>query len=229
MIDGGVIAAYLATAVARGGERLLGKAVDAGLDRLSAAVARRMGRGPDADIARDPRSPAVQARVGRAIEAAAQGDPAFARDLAALVGQLDSSGARRLINNVHANVNVQAFGGGYAHFGDYYEGDRYGNDDDPGDEIVAGRGAGRVVAIIGLLVSLAGFVGFASVIYGGFASVGVGYSPLDLEVLPGIPMLPVAFLAFLAGGIVSGLGASASRASRRRHERQTRRRPVGTR
>jgi hypothetical protein len=174
MIDGGVIAAYLAAAVARGGERLVSKAVDAGLDRLSAAVVRRMGRGPDTDLARDPRSPAAQAHVGRAIESAAQRDPAFAQELAALLQQLDRSGGRRLINNVRANVNVQAFDGGYAHFGDYYEGDSYTNDYDPGDEIVAGRGIGRFVAIIGLLVAMAGFVGFASVIYGGFASEGVG-------------------------------------------------------
>lgn len=225
MIDGGVIAAYLAAAVARGGERLVSKAVDAGLDRLSAAVARRMGRGPDTDLARDPRSPAVQAHVGRAIESAAQRDPAFAQELAALLQQLDRVGGRRLINNVRAHVNVQAFDGGYAHFGDYYEGDSYSNDYDPGDEIVAGRGIGRFVAIIGLLVAMAGFVGFASVIYGGFASDGVGYSPLDLEVLPGIPMLPVGFLAFLIGGIVYGLGTSASKAARKRHEQRTRRRP----
>ena len=126
MIDAGVVVAYLGAAVARGGTRLLDTAVDAGLDRLSGAVARRLGRQPESDLARDPRSPAVQAHVAREIEAAALRDPAFARALTALVAQLDRSGGRRLINSVRAQVNVQAFDGGYAHHGDYYEGDLLG-------------------------------------------------------------------------------------------------------
>ena len=140
MIDAGVVVAYLGAAVARGGKRLLDTAVDAGLDRLSGAVARRLGREPESDLARDPRSPAVQAHVAREIEAAALRDPAFARALTALVAQLDRSGGRRLINSVRAQVNVQAFDGGYAHYGDYYEGDVYANDYDPGDELVARPG-----------------------------------------------------------------------------------------
>src|SRR5690242_4870943 len=71
-------------AVARGGKRLLDTAVDAGLDRLSGAVARRLGREPESDLARDPRSPAVQAYVVHEIEAAALRDPDFARELKAL-------------------------------------------------------------------------------------------------------------------------------------------------
>lgn len=225
MIDAGVVVAYLGAAVARGGKRLLDTAVDAGLDRLSGAVARRLGREPESDLARDPRSPAVQAHVAREIEAAALRDPAFARELTALVAQLDRSGGRRLINSVRAQVNVQAFDGGYAHYGDYYEGDVYANDYDPGDELVAGRGIGRFVAIIGLMVTLAGFLGVAAVIYDAFQNGSPGSSPLDLEIVPGIPLLPVGFLAFLFGGIVYGLGSSASKAARKRHEQRTRRRP----
>ena len=226
MLDAGVVVAYLGAAVARGGKRLLDTAVDAGLDRLSGAVARRLGREPESDLARDPRSPAVQAYVVHEIEAAALRDPDFARELKALVAQLDRSGGRRLINSVRAQVNVQAFDGGYAHYGNYYEGDVYTNDYDPGDELVAGRGIGRFVAIIGLTVTLAGFLGFVWVLYDAFRNGGPGSSPLDLEILPGVPMLPVGFLAFLFGGIVYGLGTTASKAARKRQQQRTRRRPM---
>ena len=225
MIDAGVVVAYLGAAVARGGKRLLDTAVDAGLDRLSGAVARRLGREPESDLARDPRSPAVQAYVVHEIEAAALRDPDFARELKALVAQLDRSGGRRLINSVRAQVNVQAFDGGYAHYGNYYEGDVYSNDYDPGDELVAGRGIGRFVAIIGLTMTLAGFLGVAAVIYEAFQNGSPGSSPFDFEIVPGIPLLPVGFLAFLFGGILYGLGTSASKAARKRHQQRTRRRP----
>ena len=100
------------------------------------------------------------------------------------------------------------------------------NDYDPGNELVAGRGIGRFVAIIGLMVTLAGFLGVAAVIYDAFQNGSPGSSPLDLEIVPGIPLLSVGFLAFLFGGIVYGLGTSTSKAARTRHEQRTRRRPA---
>jgi len=168
----------------------------------------------------------VRAHVARQLESTARCDPGFARELAFLVAQLDRSGGRRLINNVRAQVNVQAFDGGYAHYGDYNEGDIYTNDYDPADELVAGQGIGRFVAIIGLTVTLAGFLGFVWVMYDAFRNGGPGSSPLDLEILPGVPMLPVGFLAFLFGGIVYGLGTTASKAARKRQQQRTRRRPM---
>jgi hypothetical protein len=226
MIDAAVVAAYLGAAVARGGRRLLDTVIDTGLDRLSAAVVRRLGRGPATDLAHNPDRPAVRAHVARQLESTARCDPGFARELAFLVAQLDRSGGRRLINNVRAQVNVQAFDGGYAHYGDYNEGDIYTNDYDPADELVAGQGIGRFVAIIGLTVTLAGFLGFVWVMYDAFRNGGPGSSPLDLEILPGVPMLPVGFLAFLFGGIVYGLGTTASKAARKRQQQRTRRRPM---
>ena len=226
MIDAAVVAAYLGAAVARGGRHLLDTMIDTGLDRLSTAVVRRLGRGPATDLARNPDSPAVRAHVARQLESTARCDPGFARELAFLVAQLDRSGGRRLINNVRAQVNVQAFDGGYAHYGDYNEGDTYTNDNDPADELVAGQGIGRFVAIIGLTVTLAGFLGFVWVLYDAFRNGGPGSSPLDLEILPGVPMLPVGFLAFLFGGIVYGLGTTASKAARKRQQQRTRRRPM---
>jgi len=143
MIDAAVVAAYLGAAVARGGRRLLDTMIDTGLDRLSTAVVRRLGRGPATDLAHNPDSPAVRAHVARQLESTARCDPGFARELAFLVAQLDRSGGRRLINNVRAQVNVQAFDGGYAHYGDYNEGDIYTNDYDPADELVAGLSGAR--------------------------------------------------------------------------------------
>ena len=226
MIDAAVAAAYLGAAVARSGRHLLDTMIDTGLDRLSTAVVRRLGRGPATDLARNPDSPAVRAHVARQLESTARCDPGFARELAFLVAQLDRSGGRRLINNVRAQINVQAFDGGYAHYGDYNEGDIYTNDYDPADELVAGQGIGRFVAIIGLTVTLAGFLGFVWVMYDAFRNGGPGSSPLDLEILPGVPMLPVGFLAFLFGGMVYGLGTTASKAARKRQRQRTRRRPM---
>jgi hypothetical protein len=227
MIDAAVVAAYLGAAVARGGRRMLDSAVDAGLDRLSAAVSRRLGHGPESDLAHGPDDPAVRAQVARGLATAARRDPAFARELASLAAQLDRSGGRRVITNtVRAQVNVQAFDGGHAHYGDYYEGDRYTNDYDPGDELVSGTGPGRFVAIIGLLLAMAGFLGVGWVIYDAFGHGGPGSSPLDLEIVAGVPVLPVAFVMFLAGGILHGLGTSASKAARKRREQRARRRPA---
>ena len=75
-------------------------------------------------------------------------------------------------------------------------------------------------------MTLAGFLGFVWVMYDAFRNGGPGSSPLDLEILPGVPMLPVGFLAFLFGGIVYGLGTTASKAARKRQQQRTRRRPM---
>ena len=106
-----------------------------------------------------PDSPAVRTQVAGQLESTARCDPGFARELAFLAAQLDRRGDRRLIDNVRAQVNVQAFDGGYAHYRDYNEGDIYTNDYDPADELVAGQGIGQFVAIIGLTVTLAGSSG----------------------------------------------------------------------
>lgn len=155
MIDGGVIAAHLAVAAARG-ERYLDRAIDSALDRLSAAVAARLGSRPHAELARNPRDPVSQERIGHAIATAARGDHRFARELADAVARLDRGGARVLVNEVRAGINVQTFGGGNAHVGDYHEGDRYTDGYGPGDELILGRGAGRWVAAAGLVVALSG-------------------------------------------------------------------------
>lgn len=217
MIDGGVVAAYLVMALARGGDRLLGRAVDSGLDRLAGSVARRLGRAPGEDLVRRPDDPVVARRAGRAIEDAADDDPLFARDLEDIVARLDRAGGRQLVNEVQAEFNVQAFNGD-AHVGDYYEGNSYSADYDQGDELFSGRGPGRLVAVVGIIVALAGFVGWAYVIFSGMTARSAGFNAFAIEIARGIPLAPVAFGAFGVGGLLYALGTGASKAARKRAE-----------
>lgn len=85
-------------------------------------------------------------------------------------------------------------------------------DDDPSDEIFQGRGPGRVVAIAGMIVALAGFAWFAWTLFSTAAYQG-----------PGIPEFPTqigyAFGMFALGGLISSIGVGMSRARRRREGR----------
>lgn len=154
MIDGGVIAAYLAVAVARGGRRSLDRTVDGALDRLTDGVARRLGPRPAAELAKNPYDGATLAEVTRAIDAVARHDSRFGRELARLRRQLDKHGGWRLVNQVRARTGVQASGGG----------------------IVAGRDAtgsdrlpGQVLAWLGIVVALGSFAVWMLLIFIGFA------------------------------------------------------------
>ncbi|TWF77495.1 hypothetical protein FHX44_113405 [Pseudonocardia hierapolitana] len=108
MIDGGVIAAYLAVAVTRGEQRLLGRVVDTALDRLFDSVARRLGPRRAADLARNPYDSAILAEVAGAIDAAARRDAGFARELAALLAQLESHGGRHLVDQIRAQTTPES-------------------------------------------------------------------------------------------------------------------------
>jgi hypothetical protein len=219
MIDGGLITGYLVAAVARSGRRLLDKTVDAALDRLTSAVTAKMGRGPTTDLAQDPNNPAIRGNVARAVERASFDDPAFGRYLAELQQQLDRSGGPQyLLNQVTAQVNAQAFGSGSVRVGDDYYTAYHSDDYDPSDELFSGRGPGRALAVLGLLVALAGFGGWVYVIFG-FFDENVD-NPFSRELLPGLPLAPVAFAAFLVGGVLYGLGLGMSKAARKRFERQ---------
>jgi hypothetical protein len=219
MVDGGVIAAYLAAGVARGGRRLLDRVVDGTLDRLTDSVARRLGPRPAADLAKNPYDGTTLAEVTRAIDAVARYDARFARELAGLRRQLDKHGGWRLVNQVRGRINIQAFGGGNADGRDHNESHHHyvtANDYDSGDELVAGRGPGQVLAWVGILVALGGFLGWMYVIFTGFGGGLTG--PLGLELVDGVPLAPAAFGAFLAGGLMYGIGVSFSKAARRREQ-----------
>lgn len=89
MIDGMVIAAYLAATIGGAGSRWADRSLDQGLNALSATVTRRLGRGPVADLTENPDSIRARERVAAAIERAAAADERFARELADLRDQLD--------------------------------------------------------------------------------------------------------------------------------------------
>ncbi|GAA5133041.1 hypothetical protein [Pseudonocardia adelaidensis] len=207
MIDGGVIAAYLAAAVARGGRRVPDRVVDGTLDRLTDRVARRLGPRPAAELAKNPYDGATLAEASRAIGAVARHDVRFARELAGLRRKLDKHGGLRLADQVRARAAVRAF--------HVSTGDR-----DVRAEPVVGQGAGRVLALVGILVALTGFACWMYVIVSGFAAGPAG--PVAQELVVGVPPAPAAFGAFLAGVLMFGSGAAFTMAARRREQEDLR-------
>ena len=101
---------------------------------------------------------------------------------------------------------------------------RYGPDD-PIDELFQGRGPGRLLMAVGLVVALCGFAGWMYLILSAATSVGdggpsSGGGPFETEWL-GLPAGMVAFGAFALGGVIAGIGGSMSKAARAR-ERELR-------
>jgi hypothetical protein len=80
---------------------------------------------------------------------------------------------------------------------------------------------GRALAVLGLLVGLAGFGGL--VFEFSTASQESGPGSFGVWLAPGVPLVPVAFGAFLIGGLVYGLGLTMSKTARKRQEEQRRR------
>jgi len=120
MIDGGVLAGYLAVAATRATGRVFDKAVDGLFDRLAQRVAQRLGGQAVAAISANPGDRQQQRQVGQGIETVAKVDSQFAAELAQLQDRLDRLVGRQLINTVHAETNIQAFGGN-AYGGHHYE------------------------------------------------------------------------------------------------------------
>ncbi|OLF19018.1 hypothetical protein [Actinophytocola xanthii] len=100
--------------------------------------------------------------------------------------------------------------------GDYY--DIQHSQGDPFDDIASGRGVGRLITVVGLLIALAGFGGFMYVIFRGFTADEHMFDPTSITVLE-IPLMFVGFGAALVGGIIASAGGAMARASRRRHDR----------
>jgi pSer/pThr/pTyr-binding forkhead associated (FHA) protein len=83
------------------------------------------------------------------------------------------------------------------------------NDYNPWDELFSGRGPGRAVAIVGALISLAGFGFWMWTIF----TLGADQQ-YDPQGFP--PQAMVAFFAFLGGGVLVAIGTGMSKASRKR-------------
>ncbi len=92
--------------------------------------------------------------------------------------------------------------------------------DDPMDELFKGRGVGRLLMAIGLLIALAGFGGWMYLILSGGATIAGGrpVDPFSIEVF-GVPAAMVAFGSFLVGGVIASIGKGMSKAARERAER----------
>ena len=127
------------------------------------------------------------------------------------------------VNAGNGAMNVGS-GQQYVVDGDVHTGDRFDievGDLYPGDEMFEGKGFGRFLAIVGIIVALTGFAIFASVIFSGFGATSPDTNPFDSEIA-GFPKIGLGFTMFAVGGLVAGLGQSMSRAARRREERAQR-------
>ncbi|MDP4500979.1 FHA domain-containing protein [Nonomuraea turcica] len=128
---------------------------------------------------------------------------------------------------VNAGSGVQYVGGYHQSAGRDIYGDNYdiqvNADYEPIDEVFQGRGFGRVLLILGMMIALAGFGIWGSFIFG-FVTTNDFSNPFEKELVPGIPMAPTGFGLFVAGGVLAGIGSSMSKAARKRAQERNRRR-----
>jgi hypothetical protein len=207
MIDGGVLAGYLAVAATRAAGQVFDKTVDGLFDRLAQRVTERLGGQALAGINANPGSTYQQRQVGQSIDAAARVDPRFAAELAQIQRRLDQLVGRQMISIVNAQTNVQALGGRA-----YGGGHNYAlNMSDQADHSKAPSWV-KVLVVVGLLIALVGFgmafVGILSVV--GSISGATQVDPPDLdEILPG-------FGLFFVGIVVMVIASVGKAISRRR-------------
>jgi len=205
LIDGGLIVGYLTASLLRGGQRIADRTVDSLLDRLTGLITDRMGPGPVDRLRTHPREETVQREVGFTIDGATSVDANFARELAALVAELDRHGGRQMINEVYAQMNVQAFDHGVAVGRDF----TYFNAPDPTDMSDA-PGWVKFCIVIGSVVALAGMFIFGYTFFTDNPSVD---DPNFGEIPAGIP---IAFGVFFLGFVILGIGSIGRSLSRRR-------------
>jgi hypothetical protein len=125
----------------------------------------------------------------------------------------------------HQRFQVQADRGGLAAGRDLQANDysvRVTNDYDPMDEVFQGRGFGRVLMVVGILIAILGFGLWGWLIFSTISAASNGPnasgsfpSPFTRELLPGVPAAPVGFGAFVIGGILAGVGGGMSKAARK--------------
>ena len=100
---------------------------------------------------------------------------------------------------------------------------------EPFDELFLGRGLGRLLLVVGLLIALAGFGGWMYLILHGGEIDDPSVNPFDDKIL-GLSAPMVAFGSLALGAVISQIGLAMSRAARqRRRELERHRRPIGRR
>lgn len=204
-IDGGLIVGYLTAALLRAGRRWADRTMDSLLNRLTDLVASRMGHGPLDRLAGNPGDEGVQREVGLTIDGALTVDRGFARELAEVVAELDRRGGRQIVNQVYAQMNVQAFDHGVAIGRDF----NYFHAPDPSDYSDAPSWV-KFCVVLGSALAAAGVFIFGYTLFTGIPDVndpGFGETP------PGIPL---AFGVFFIGFLILGIGAIGRAMSKRR-------------
>ena len=204
-IDGGLVVGYLTAALLRAGKRWGDRTLDQLLDRLTSLVAHRMGRAPLDRLAGNPRSAEVQRDVGLTIDGAVRIDRGFARELAELISALDQHGGRQLVNNVYAQMNVQAFDHGIAVGGDF----NYFSAPDPSD-ISDAPGWVKVCVVLGSVLAVTGLFIFGYTLFTDMPEVGDS----DFNDIP--PGIPLAAGVFFAGFVIFGIASLGRAMSKRR-------------
>jgi hypothetical protein len=204
-VDGGLIVGYLTAALVRGGMRLADRRLDSLLDRLTTLVVSRMGRGPVAQLTRSPDDDLIQRDVGMAIDRAVSVDRDFARDLAQIAAALDERGGRQILNQVYAQMNVQAFDHGTAIGGDF----TYFNVPDPTDYSDAPTWI-KLCIVLGSVLAIAALGIFGYTLF--------TYNPnlTDPEFGETPPEFGVAGAVFFVGFVILGFAALGRALSRRR-------------
>lgn len=153
-------------------------------------------------------------------------------DVSNVSGNVSLGGGHQNTGSGHQNIGgyqntgsgTQNVAGGNIHFGDKFELEL----DDPMQEMIAGKGFGRVLMVIGLIVVLIGFGIWMSVIFSGFTQDSSGGFNDDgtLKELPnpfekeyfGINAAVLGFTLFGCGGLAYAMGFGMSKAARKRAE-----------
>ncbi len=148
-------------------------------------------------------------------------------------GATSTAAATYGFGDVHGPVNTgapsnasgsQVVGQGSIYHGEVHHGDRIDVDLDPDgfQELFAGRGPGRLLMAVGLVVAFVGFGLWMSVIFSGFGDLDpTGPGPFDTTVF-GLNRPVVGFAMFGGGAVLAQLGSGMSKAARRRQERRPR-------
>lgn len=202
MIDGTVIANYLASAIEGAGDRWLDHSLDQGLAALSQAVIRKLGRAPVDDLAENPDSVRTRQRVAAAIERAADVDERFERELTDLRNQLDR--ARRQTTVAHTGRGgrtvLRGTGDGHTAAGNIWIYDHYAP---PPDDLSGAPSWTKACLWIG--GAIAAF---------GWAIMMIGIAQHTSQSTPG-----AGFAIFALGGFIMAAGELGARTSRPKHRR----------
>lgn len=211
MIEGGVVAAYLAALLGGAAKRFVDGRIDGGLKSLYDRVTNRLGGGVVRDLRDNPNDASTQNRVARAVENVAAVDRRFAEDIAAIVDQLDRAGGRSFVNSIQAHTVIQNQGGDQATHGGVIHKTSMRSSRHPSDYSGAPVWV-KVVTALGAVLALGGMVllvvDVATVMSSGQDEFG---RPLP----PGLADLKRGGLLFMCGLAVLLLGAVGRSMSRR--------------